>query len=142
MRQEFKKSVQVTIIKRSMINGIPTCEEIEDGARCGCTRGLEVHHEGMDAMKVDKSRPLTADDGRNLCKPHHAIITARQMGVLSIAIRQEAAHLGADKPNKAEIMGRPKANKSSPKLDGIRELGGSEMVRRYAPAPTIEDDGE
>lgn len=128
-RNEFDRKTKVQIIKRSMINGTPTCERIEDssghgfvgGIRCGCTKGLEVNHKAMDAMKT-KKRKLTVDDGENICKAHHRIETSGQMAMLANTLRMEAKHLGADKPNKAKIARPPKARRSTFKTDQIREM--------------------
>jgi hypothetical protein len=112
-RREFKRAIKVAIAKRSMIDGVPTCEDVDEkGVRCLCQKGLECHHDDMDAMLIDKSKPLTVDDGRMLCAAHHDPITKKQVGVLSKVKRMEAAHLGAEKPNKAEIKSDPHALKS------------------------------
>ena len=86
-RRNFTRAVKVEILKRSMINGIPTCEEVTGGVRCACQKGLDVHHLKMDAMEVDKSAPLTAADGVLLCKAHHDPITKGQKGVLKKTLR-------------------------------------------------------
>jgi hypothetical protein len=121
-RREFDKRTKVAIVKRSMIEGIPTCERVENEVRCGCTKGLEVNHIDMDAMQVDKSRKLTANDGENICQPHHKRETKTQMGVLANTLRMEAAALGADKPNKAKIAQPAKSPKTTFKQDQIRAL--------------------
>ena len=120
-RREFDRKTKVQIIKRSMIEGVPTCERIDDGARCGVTKGLEVNHKDMDAMQTDKSRKLTADDGENICKAHHQVETSGQMAVLANTLRIEAKHLGAHKP-KSTIKQPPKPGKTTLKQDQIRAL--------------------
>jgi len=121
-RREFDRRTAVAIIKRSMVNGVPTCERIDEGKRCACTRGLEVNHIDMDAMQIDKSRKLTPDDGENICKAHHQVETKDQMAMLANTLRMEAAHLGADKPNTQKIAQKAKPVRSTFKQDQIRAL--------------------
>lgn len=99
-RQEFDKPTRRKIIQRACINGIPTCERVENGVRCACTKGLEVHHKDMDAMKLDKSKPLTADEGELICKPHHKEETAIQVSDFAKANHVRDRALGVDKPKK------------------------------------------
>ena len=95
-RRNFIRSVIVEIFKRSMAkrpDGQPSCEMC--GA-IGCK--LEVHHIDMDAMQIDKSRKLTADDGLLLCEPCHDPITSKQRKILAKTLAVESAHLGATMP--------------------------------------------
>ena len=90
-RREFTRSVRLEIIKRATdANGVPRCEICH-----GVANGGEVHHDDQDAMQTDKSRKLTAKDGRFLCKPCHKEITKAQAPVLAKAKRREARHTGA-----------------------------------------------
>lgn len=126
-RQEFPKPVKREIVKRASIIGIPTCERIENGARCGCTKGLDINHKDMDAMKLieAKRKPLTADDGELICKPHHNEETAIQVSDLSKAIRVEDKRLGINGPKK----GFAKVSKEKPQLRVAN--GTPEIMRRF-----------
>lgn len=114
-RREFKRDVRVAIIKRSVVNGVPTCEWLDNGVRCGCQKGLALHHDTMDAMEVDKTSKLTIDDGRMLCPPHHDPITKKQRKDLKRVQAAEARHLGDKDPRTQKIQspGFPKAAKES-----------------------------
>jgi hypothetical protein len=123
-RRNFTRAVKVEIVKRSMIKGVPTCEAVISSSipvsgfsifRCGCTKGLQVHHNDMDAMQVDKTRKLTAADGELLCKDHHDPITKKQKGVLKKVLKVEAAHLGV-KRDKQPVPQRPKSEKPPAKV--------------------------
>jgi hypothetical protein len=129
-RRNFTRACKVEILKRSMINGIPTCEQMTSGVRCACQKGLDVHHLEMDAMIVDKSRVLTAADGVVLCKAHHDPITKDQKAVLKKTLAVEAAHLGAKK-DKAKIAQPPKPERPTSKLDSQRALGRPGLGRQF-----------
>ena len=90
-RREFTKAVKVQIIKRAGMNHIvANCE------KCGLpARQFEIDHRDPDAMQIDKSRKLTADDGWLLCIPCHAEKTAKDKADIAKAKRREVAHLGA-----------------------------------------------
>lgn len=116
-RRNFSRAVKVEILKRSLVGGAPTCEAVERGVRCLCAKGLNLHHEDMDAMVLDEDkalRKLTAADGRMLCKEHHDPITKGQRDVYKKVQRIEAKHLGATAP-KAKIQSRgfPKTAKKA-----------------------------
>lgn len=87
-----------------MINGTPICEWIDDaGVRCVCTKGLEIAHVDLDAMKsaeAKRAKPLTADDGRLYCKPHHTAFDAASKADLAKAIRVQDRATGAARPKK------------------------------------------
>lgn len=126
-RREFKRDVRVAILKRSIVNGIPTCEAIDGSVRCSGSKGLELHHDNMDAMQVDKARKLTAADGRMLCPTHHDPITKKQRKDLKRVNAAEARHLGDKDPRKQAIPSRGKVARSTSKLDSIRALGPSAL---------------
>lgn len=128
-RREFKRDVRVAIIKRSLINGVPTCEAMDGDRRCGCQKSLALHHDNMDAMQVDKTRKLTIDDGRMLCADHHDPITKKQRKDLKRVHAAEASHLGDKDPRKQAIPSRGRAPRSTSKLDSIRALGPSALGR-------------
>jgi hypothetical protein len=131
-RREFKRDVRVEILKRATVNGTPTCEAIdkETGVRCACTKSLALHHIDMDAWQVDKTRKLTVDDGRMLCKADHDPITKGQRKDLARVQAAEARHLGDKDPRTVKIAQPPKAPKPTGKLDSIRALGGSGLSRQ------------
>lgn len=134
-RQHFSKPVQREILKRASINGVPTCEWVDNGIRCVCTRGIELHHDSkQDAMKSDDDKAkikLTADDGKMLCQPHHKPISKRQAGALASAIRSEDKRLGVVDPHKAKLVQPPKDRKPSFKTDQIAALREEQYRRRY-----------
>lgn len=121
-RREFRRDVRVAILKRATVNGVVMCEAINAGVRCACTKGLALHHDEMDAMEVDKTSKLTAEDGRMLCKDHHDPITKKQRKDLSRVQKAEARHLGDKDPRVIKIPQPPKADRSTSKLDQIRAL--------------------
>jgi hypothetical protein len=123
-RREFKKSVKVEIIHRACIFGSavaiqPYCEKCRHN-----TKGrFEIHHLREDGLEVDKSKPLTAEDGALWCKPCHDEHTKKfSTPAVALAKRQEAAALGADKPGKKEMETKPKPTKVTFKQDQIRAL--------------------
>lgn len=128
-RQNFDKKTRVEIVKRAADkHGIARCEFIENGARCGSQKALEVHHVRQDALvtDIDKAkRKLTAADGLLLCHPHHKEESAIQATDLAKAIRVEARNLGADKPKR----GFAKVSKEKPEMRVA--AGKSEIARRY-----------
>lgn len=129
-RREFDRKTKVAIIRRATRDGVVYCEE------CGLpTSRFHIDHTDPDALQIDKSRKLTADDGKLLCagsrETCHGRKTAeRDIPNIAEAKRREAADLGAEKPHKAPIQQPPKAPKSSAKLDSIRALGGTGLSRQ------------
>ena len=89
-RREFSKPVAREINARATRpDGQRSCEV------CGAIGiPLEIHHVDMDAMQVDKSRKLTAADGKLLCVPCHDAETAKQIPALAKAIRVSDRHTG------------------------------------------------
>lgn len=115
MRQEFTKAVKVEIIKRATdAQGNVRCE------RCGCVpKRFEIDHIIADGLRVDKTRPLTADDGELLCKGYsgacHDLKTATaDVPAIAKAKRREAAHLGVktEAPRKIQSRGFEKSQKT------------------------------
>ena len=88
-RREFTKSTKVAIIKRATVGGVTRCEE----CRCAVVR-FEIHHRKEDALEIDKSAKLTADDGLLLCYPCHDELTRPFQTVIAKVRRIEAKHLG------------------------------------------------
>jgi hypothetical protein len=134
-RQNFPKGVRLAIILRACVNSVPTCERVENGTRCGCTKGLEVNHVRMDALVADSDkakRKLTTEDGELICRAHHLVETRQQVADLAKAVRVEAAHLGAKKPTETPIVSRgfAKVSKDKPPLR-VAE-GMPNIYRRFA----------
>lgn len=117
-RRNFDKKTKVVIIKRATIGGQQWCE------KCGAlAKKFEIHHLREDGLEVDKSKPLTAKEGALWCEPCHDEHTRKfSTPAVAVAKRQEAAALGADKPNKAKIAQPPKSPRSTFKQDQIRAL--------------------
>ncbi|KSV78961.1 hypothetical protein N182_18355 [Sinorhizobium sp. GL2] len=112
-RREFTKSVYIQIVKRAMLpNGEIACEG------CGLILGKKkyhVDHTIADALQIDKSRKLTADDGKLLgvdcC---HKPKTADDVAVIAEAKRREANHLGVKRQTKPiRSPGFPKSEKAA-----------------------------
>lgn len=128
-RRNFTRAVAVEIVKRACAkreDGQPSCECC--GA-IGCK--LEVHHKDMDAMQIDKSRKLTADDGELLCEPCHDPITSKQRKVLAKALAREARHVGVTRPA-GDLKSRDFAPPAKPKREPLRVANGlTGIARQY-----------
>jgi len=119
-RREFTKKVYMQIVKRAMLpNGEIACEG------CGLILGKKkyhVDHTIPDALQIDKSRKLTADDGKLLgVECCHKPKTAEDVAVIAEAKRREDKHLGIKRP-KQTIKSAPfpkseKAANRSPKQE-------------------------
>lgn len=97
-RREFTPTVYAQIVKRAMQpNGEIACEG------CGLILGKKtyhVDHTKPDAMEIDKSRKLTADDGKLLgAECCHAPKTKIDVAVIAEAKRREAKNLGIKRPS-------------------------------------------
>lgn len=95
-RREFPAKVKAEIVHRAMNErGHVVCE--------GCDLVLgkkpyEIDHTIPDALVLDKSRPLTAADGKLLGKDCcHAPKTVKDVGVIAKVKRIERGHLGIRK---------------------------------------------
>ncbi len=113
-RREFTKAVYAQIVKRAMQeNGEIACEG------CGLILGKKpyhVDHTIADALQVDKSRKLTADDGKLLgVECCHKTKTAKDVEIISKAKRNEANHLGMKAPpvKKIQSPGFPTSEKAA-----------------------------
>ncbi len=133
-RREFSRSVRVEIITRARdAAGVPRCEFVEAGVRCGSTKGLEVNHKAMDAMTSDDDkakRKLTADDGELLCVDHHREETKMQQADLAKARAQEAAHLGAKPPPDKPLVSRGFAKVTKRDKEPLRVAAGLSGIWR------------
>lgn len=114
-RREFTATVYAQIVKRAML---PTGEIACEG--CGLVLGkrpYHVDHTKPDGLEIDKSRKLTADDGKLLgVECCHAPKTKQDVADIAEAKRREAKHLGIKRP-KGRIPSPPKPSKPAPKLD-------------------------
>ena len=117
-RRNFDKKTKVVIIKRATIGGQQWCE------KCGAlAKKFEIHHLREDALEIAKSSKLTAENGALWCEPCHDEHTRKfSMPAVALAKRQEAAALGAERPNKQKIQAKAKASRSTFKQDQIRAL--------------------
>lgn len=95
-RREFSGPVKAAIILRAMVDGKVFCE----GCGVLCKPGeYDIDHTDPDAMQIDKTRKLTIDDGKLLCKAVcHPAKTAKDKADIARAKRLEQAHLGVKKP--------------------------------------------
>jgi hypothetical protein len=130
-RRNFDRATKVAIIKRATIDGVIRCE------RCGIpTRRFEIHHKIADALEINKSRKLMADDGELLCKDagrescHGRQTAEHDVPAIAKAKRREARHLGATRP-KQSIKNRgfdpvPRAHADREAVKGM-----SEIARRF-----------
>lgn len=111
-RREFTKAVYAQIVKRAMLDsGEIACEG------CGLILGKKVYHIDhtvADALQVDKSRKLTADDGKLLgVECCHKPKTKSDVKVISKAKRVEESYLGMRAPAKTiRGQGFPKTQKA------------------------------
>lgn len=95
-RREFTRDVKAEIVKRASAGGEIACEG------CGLVltgKKFHIDHTKPDAMEVDKSRKLTADDGKLLgvdcC--HGPKTRNVDIPMIAKAKRTEAKHLGIDR---------------------------------------------
>ena len=116
-RQEFTKPVQAEIIKRSMdLLGVIRCERCKAVVKRGW---FEIHHTIADALRIDKTRPLTAADGELLCSGFRDSCHGKQTAEIDVpaiakAKRREAAHLGVKgaPAQKIQSPGFPKSERA------------------------------
>lgn len=110
-RREFPKPVYMQIVRRAML---PTGEIACEG--CGLVLGKKpyhVDHTIPDALFLDKSRKLTADDGKLLgVECCHAPKTKVDVAVIAEAKRREAKHNGV-KRAPSKLAAPPKQPKQS-----------------------------
>lgn len=100
MRREFSKAQKAQMLKRaSDAKGIIHCEG------CGLNitgKAVEFDHTIPEAMVIDKTKPLTIEDGkalgRDCCHRAPGGKTAQDMADIAKAKRREAGHLGISRP--------------------------------------------
>lgn len=125
-RREFTAAVYAQIVLRATnAAGLVQCEG------CGLVLGkrpYHVDHTIADGLQVDKTRKLTADDGRLLgVECCHRPKTADDVAKIAEAKRREAKHLGFSRP-KQKIQSRgfdrapPKAPKQMPPPRPLYEM--------------------
>lgn len=95
-RREFTRDVYAQIVRRAMNErGHVVCEG------CGLVLGkkpYQIDHTKPDALEIDKSRKLTAADGKLLGQACcHAPKTKQDVKVIAQAKRREAKSLGIPK---------------------------------------------
>lgn len=112
-RREFTKAVYAQIVYRASAGGQIACEG------CGLVLGKKpyhVDHTIADGLQIDKSRKLTADDGKLLGVECCHNPKTREIDVPAIAKakRREAKHLGITQPaGKLKSAGFPISEKSA-----------------------------
>lgn len=112
-RREFTKPVYAEIVQRAMHPKLGLCCE-----GCGLVLGKKpyhVDHTIADALQIDKSRKLTADDGKLLgvecCHKPKSVV---DVGVIAKAKRVEANYHGFAAPKKKiRSAGFPVSQKSA-----------------------------
>ncbi len=100
-RREFTKAMKAEMLRRAMDeNGRVRCES------CGLDvtgKPIEFDHTIPEALILDKTRPLTAADGkllgRNCCHRAPGGKTAKDVADIAKAKRREAAHRGWKAPS-------------------------------------------
>lgn len=103
-RREFGRAAKVGMVKRATRDGQAHCELCDAALKY---RAWDYHHTVEEELVIDKSKPLTADDGLLVCKPCHADITRTQsVPRVAKAKRREAAALGVRKEPRQAIPGR------------------------------------
>lgn len=117
MRREFPDRIRAQIIKRAMNErGLPVCEG------CGAVlklKAYEIDHKIPEALVVDKTKELTAQDGQLLgacCHRGEDGKTKADMGIIAKAKRRERKHLLSKRPKRVMLGSR--ASKFKAKVGG------------------------
>lgn len=126
-RQEFSKRVYAEIVMRATgADGKIRCE--------GCNLVLgrkpyQVDHTIPDAMRVDKSKPLTAADGKLLGQECcHAPKTKQDVANIAKAKRVQAKDKGITRAKSAlASKGKPPKEKSSKIVPRKRDIFGRDL---------------
>lgn len=125
-RQEFSKKVYAEIVMRATVGGVVACEG------CGLILGRKpyhVDHEIPDAMRIDKSKPLTAKDGKLLGQECcHADKTKQDVKNIAKAKRVEAKDKGIKRP-KSELAktDKPARDKSTKIMQRTHDIFGNKV---------------
>jgi hypothetical protein len=103
-RREFTKPVKAEMFRRATVDGVTRCEG------CGLAlKAWEYDHTIAEALILDKSRKLTAEDGKLLgscCHRGPDGKTVQDVKAIAKAKRVEARNAGIRKPK-----GRPMQSK-------------------------------
>ena len=95
-RREFSKPIKAEIMSRCRVPTGWQCEE------CGLiVQSGEIDHTIAEALVIDKTKKLTAREGKFLCWPCHQGPegkTPKDKRIIAKAARCEAKHIGAIKP--------------------------------------------
>lgn len=129
MRREFSRAQKAQMLKRaSDEKGNIFCEG------CGLNitgKAVEFDHTIPEAMVIDKTKPLTIEDGkalgRDCCHRAPGGKTAQDLADIAKAKRREADHLRIAKPSSLRSAGFPK---SSPQRRASSPLTKSLPARR------------
>jgi len=104
-RREFTPTVYAQIVHRAIVDGQIVCEG------CGLFLGKKpyhVDHTRADGLEVDKTRKLTAADGKLLgVECCHKPKTKIDVGLIAEAKRIEAKHLGMTTRKPTPIKSAP-----------------------------------
>jgi hypothetical protein len=127
-RREFSRKQRFEIIKRaSNHKGQITCEG------CGLVLGpkaWEIDHTIAEALVIDKSKPLTIEEGRLLgmcCHRGPDGKTASDVTAIAKAKRLERRQMGIKKPSRFQCA---RSGRFKQKLDGRVELRNPDMEGR------------
>lgn len=118
-RREFTKAVKVEIIKRATRNSVVYCEQCKLP-----TKKFDIDHIKADALEVDKSGKLTAEDGQLLCSGSRETCHGKKTA------EQDIPNAARAKRREANDLGVRKA----PTLKGA-PFPKSEKPAKYAPRP-------
>lgn len=131
-RREFTKAVYAQIVHRATnAQGQIQCEG------CGLVLGKKpwhVDHTIADGLQVDKSRKLTAADGKLLGKEccHDPKTHQQDVPAIAQAKRREAKHLGITKPA-GKLRGPTFAKPDKPERSGKQPLPPRAMFKGISP---------
>jgi hypothetical protein len=126
-RREFSKPVKVEIMQRCRVATGWVCEE------CGAivTSG-EIDHTIAEGLVVDKTKKLTAEDGKFLCWPCHQGPegkTPKDKAAIAQAKRREAHHVGATAPSTRPIQSRGFSPAPKPPKAGVARIDKGALVQ-------------
>jgi len=119
-RREFTRTVKAQIVHRAMNEAgqvvCESCDLVLAGKR------YEIHHTTPDAMEIDKSRKLTAEDGQLLgVECCHRPKTKIDVKNIAKAKRRESKHLGFKRSTSRPLPGT--------KASGIRKRMNGQVER-------------
>jgi len=125
-RREFSRSTKAEIMLRCKTPTGFRCENPSCGA---IVQSGEIDHTIAEALIVDKSKKLTAEDGRFLCWECHQGPegkTPKDKAVIAKAKRQEAAALGikreSTRPLQSRGFAQGKTRQAKPPVQGLTNI--------------------